>query len=477
MKPKKLIIAILCILLMFFGKFLPPIMGLSQLGMAALTIFVGTLVMMLAVDTVWSGFVTLLASAATGLFTFTQAVQTALGNSIFWFLIIGTMVLGAMERTGLLKRLAFSLIRRPFVRKSPWMFISAFLLSAYLTATLMNLTATVLLFLALCANMMQELKIEKGSPFAAQLMASIMIVCVMANGMTALGHSVPLVGISLFEGYQSLSIAQYSIVGFFIGLAALVLYILMLRFVFRMDAKCLANFDVSALVEVQGPMSKAEKIAACMFVGIILYWLVPSFIQNSLPGVYKFMNSQLSFIAPFIIALILMCLIHIDGKPMMDVKQEFKNVPWGPMFMIAIAMFLGSVIQNKDAGLVATLSAAAAPLFSGMSPVLFVGIISLLCIILTQFTSNTLCLMLAGSVAIALMGGGAIAGVHGGAMSLALGIAASCGFATAPGSAPAAILAGQGWIDSKYQMKMGFISAFAFWIMSLVAYVAAAAIY
>ena len=31
MKPKKLIIAILCILLMFFGKFLPPIMGLSQL--------------------------------------------------------------------------------------------------------------------------------------------------------------------------------------------------------------------------------------------------------------------------------------------------------------------------------------------------------------------------------------------------------------------------------------------------------------
>lgn len=224
-------------------------------------------------------------------------------------------------------------------------------------------------------------------------------------------------------------------------------------------------------------MSKAEKIAAFMFVGIILYWLIPSFIQNSLPTVYSFMNSQLSFIAPFIIALILMCLIHIDGKPMMDVKQEFKNVPWGPMFMIAIAMFLGSVIQNKEAGLVDTLSAAAAPLFSGMSPVLFVGIISLLCIILTQFTSNTLCLMLAGSVALALMGGGAITGVHGGAMSLALGISASCGFATAPGSAPAAILAGQGWIDSKRQMKMGFISAFAFWIMSLVAYVAAAAIY
>ena len=155
MKPWKKVLTIGCALLMLLGRFIPSFPGISETGMAVLSIFLGTILLFQFVDTGWSGFLCLLAVALSGLYTLPQLLQMALGNSIFWFIIFGTMTISAMEKTGLLKRMAQLLIRGKLVKGRPWVFITVFLLSAYIVAALMNLTATVLLFLALLAQLLE----------------------------------------------------------------------------------------------------------------------------------------------------------------------------------------------------------------------------------------------------------------------------------------------------------------------------------
>ena len=151
MKRWKIVLTACCALLMLAGRYIPAIPGISGDGMAVLSIFLGTILLFQFVDTGWPGFLCLLAVALSGLYTLPQILQTVLGNSIFWFIIFGTMTISTMEKTGLLKRAALLLLRGKWIKGRPWFFITSFFLAAYVVAAFMNLTATVLLFLALLA--------------------------------------------------------------------------------------------------------------------------------------------------------------------------------------------------------------------------------------------------------------------------------------------------------------------------------------
>lgn len=282
MKPWKKMLTIGCVLLMLLGRFIPPFPGVNETGMAVLSIFLGTILLFQFVDTGWSGFLCLLAAALAGLYTLPQLLQMALGNSIFWFIIFGAMTISAMEKTGLLKRIALLLIRGKLVKGRPWVFITVFLLSAYIVAALMNLTATVLLFLALLAQLLEKAGVEKRAALGGYMAMGVLLACCMSNGATALGHVIPLASMGLFEELQSLSVAAFSIAGFLTGLVGLGLYILAMRFLLRLDAAPLAGLAPEELDRELGPMSLREKVCMALLCFILLWLLLTGTMAASL---------------------------------------------------------------------------------------------------------------------------------------------------------------------------------------------------
>ena len=113
-----------------------------------------------------------------------------MGNSLLWFMMLNGVLISSIEKTGLYRRAALWIACRPITRKSPWLFLFALLLSCLLCGSLMNTTAVYLLFLALSTEVLQQLRVEKGHPFAGIFMIAVMAVSNISHAITPFGHSV-----------------------------------------------------------------------------------------------------------------------------------------------------------------------------------------------------------------------------------------------------------------------------------------------
>lgn len=470
MKKSKAILLAIALVLMFGAKYAPPILGLDEIGMATLGVFAGTILLLIGVDLIWPSFLSLFAFAFNGVYTLNESIRLMFGNSVFWFMLINGVVIGVIERTGLLKRVALGIACRPFTKRNPWLFLAAFYLSCFVCGSLMNTTAVALLFFAIAAEVLNVLGIEKGSRFGSLFMFGTLVFSNISHALTPFGHSVTMVGIQYFADYQGLNFLQYSLMGYLCGVLGLGLVLLALRFVFKMDVSPLTGFEAEQLVQQLGPVKPEEKLSAVLLGGIILWWMLPTLLQKPFPELYHFVSSQLGIVAPLFVALCLMCVIHVNGKPLMNISTDVKNAPWAACYPVGIALFLGTALSNEKTGIIPAVSGAAAPLCQGLSPLVFVGVITFLVMVLSNFSSCTLSVTIGALITTTLMGGGAITGVHGGAMSLALVISAQAAYATPPASAPAAIFSGLGWQDSSHQFRYGLFFGTIFWVVGMIIY-------
>lgn len=166
---------------------------------------------------------------------------------------------------------------------------------------------------------------------------------------------------------------------------------LILRFIIRPDVEKLKHLDIDALKVSLKPWSKQEITALVVYVAVIVMWCFPDVIGliPSLQGVSKWMSS-LGSAAPAMVAVGVLALISYDGKPMLDVKDCCKRLPWGNVFMMATVMGMGFVFGLDTVGVSAWIMKVVSPLMSGLSPHVFVLVVIIFITVMTDFVSNTL---------------------------------------------------------------------------------------
>lgn len=473
MTTKKWVLTIISLILLFGFKYFPPVMGLNPIGMATLGITIGTIILLLGVNMVWPTFLAILAFAVNGVYTLNQAISGTFGGSIFWFLLINGMVIGAIEKTGLLKRIALRLLCLPIAKKSPWAFITIYLGSILLLGSLMNTTAVVLLFLALGNEILDTIGVVKGGRGAAFGKVIIFSVCCLGNishAMTPFGHSNAIMTINYFNELGTPNLLQYSVVGYIVAAISLALYIVMMKTYGKLDVSYLTGFDPEVLRKDEKPMTTQEKIAGCVLTCIIFIWILPAIIQNPFPNAYKFLNSQLGIVAPLIAGMIILCLIPIDGKPIMNITDSLKTAPWAPAICVGISLYLGSAMQNEEAGMIDAFSATFTPICRNLPGFAFVALITFIVYVMTNFTSCALSTTVGSLISVALIQSGAVTGVNTMGLAFALTWACQAAIATPPSGAPGGILAGQGWITPGDQLKDGMIYNLILWFTGLIGY-------
>ena len=122
-------------------------------------------------------------------------------------------------------------------------------------------------------------------------------------------------------------------------------------------------------------------------------------------------------------------------------------------------MGLGSFMGNADIGIPAWMSSVLSPVFSNVSPFVFLAVMVLLADLMTNFTSNTVTasVMLAVALPLAM-------GIYGGRISVfvvatLVTSAANNGWTAPPASPTAAVVYGSEWVDTKSMMKWGLLTA------------------
>ena len=153
--------------------------------------------------------------------------------------------------------------------------------------------------------------------------------------------------------------------------------------VYKPDMTPLKN----VVIEEPPKISKQIKATLILIVILLVVTLLPSILPSAW-GLTVWLG-KFGTIGALSLVIAASLIIRIDGKQLVTMKDAAdKGLAWGPIFIMGTALLAAGALTDSSTGVVATLTQALSPIFTGMSPFVFAAVLILLTIILTNFLNN-----------------------------------------------------------------------------------------
>ena len=352
----KMIQTVIALLIMFVAGFIIPTWGpVTRMGVQYLCIMVGWIYLSIVTGgLLLSSVIALTACVIPGYYTAASIVTTTLGNSITLLMIFIFIMVYIFQKTKTGEFLVRWLLSRKVVNGRPYLFTAFFFLAIIVIGAVIGSFGIILLAIAILSAVSEV----TGMSIKDDWFRFLLLSTVALSGTTEVLF--PFKPYSVL--YMSIFDAQLNTIGTAcdgntwlitaIIMAALSFVFLMAlaRFVFKFDLTRMKELDVSVLqTEEFKKMSKKQVI---VLVSVILTFFYP-FILMLLPsesGVYLFLNNigQNLFMG-FVICLL--CLIHVDGEPIAEIGDVFKNgTNWQIIFAVGSVIAIGGAMAADVCG-------------------------------------------------------------------------------------------------------------------------------
>lgn len=202
-KTYQIVVIIIGLFLCFFGRFIPVSSGLSASGAQTLFIMVGGLLMWLLVGVDWTSLAVILALALIPELGMNKVAAGTLGNSTVFYLLLCFMLAKSLQATGVAHRLAVWFLTGSFSRKGAWCTIAMIFVSIFVLSSGLSSSSTIMIFLPILYEIFESLGYEKGKGdiFPAVMIASLAIICQIAQATTPISHAMTLIGFSSYNSY------------------------------------------------------------------------------------------------------------------------------------------------------------------------------------------------------------------------------------------------------------------------------------
>jgi Di- and tricarboxylate transporters len=457
----QLIVVILGVFLSFGTKYISPPAGLSQSGFEVVGILIASLLMWLVINIEWPSLFILFALMTIPELGVKTIAASSFGNTLVVFFITCFILASSLITTGVAKRIAVWCVTNNLSRKDPWLnvlmlFGGAFLLGLGLTAP-----GVLVIYFPIIYEVIEMAKYEKGEEVPKMLVLGTAIVTQTAMTVAPICHAVALQGMAMYNAYtgNTISVGTFAMIGLPTGVGIFALFYLICRFIWKPDLSKLKNVDHEAIKAKLGPMKLEEKIAVCAYLLVIIFWLLPGLIEY-FPKLAFMKQVENTF--PPIIAISLLCMIRINGKPVLDYDRAVKQeIPWKIIIFMAAIQAESLALADKKIGFPQWAESVLTPMFVNISPLAFEVLLIGFALIMTQFISNGITLAVIGSIGLPL----ALTIYHGQVNPLILTIlligASNCAFATPAATHAMALTSATGWVDTKKMAQYGSYAAIA----------------
>ncbi|NDV12397.1 SLC13 family permease [Crenobacter caeni] len=365
------------------------------------------------------------------------------------FLFLGGFILGlALERWNLHKRIALMTLRA--VGYQPRRQVAGFMIATGFVSMWVSNTATTIMMLPIGLSviglLMQDKETDEQEAFATALLLGIAYAASVGGIATLIGTPPnALLAAFLKDSYGvHIGFGQWMLIGVPVSVGMLAFtWWWLTRKGFTVDtgkAGSLIQRELDAL----GPMSRAEKMVAVVFVLTSLAWVFQPQLKALLPAVN---DTSIAMAA----ALALFC-IPVDAKKRVFLMswEHAAKVPWGVLLLFGGGLSLAGVISSS--GLAQWIATALGSL-SGLEGILLVLLVVGVIIFLTEVTSNTA----TAAAFLPLLGALAVAqGLPPEMLAIPAAIAASCAFMMPVATPPNAIVFGTGHMHIGAMIRNGF---------------------
>ena len=264
--------------------------------------------------------------------------------------------------------------------------------------------------------------------------------------------------------------AVYIVAAIIVGTVFMVCYSLLMKYVFRCDMsrlKTLNVHEIEALKETSDKFNLTQVIYLVAFLIGIAY----SFVLHFLPQD----SSAYAFLSPitqaiwFVLVIVVLSIVKINGKPLMDCKKFFKEgANWGFICTIGMFMIIGGALSAPDLGVRTWLTDVLTPLFSNMSFPMFMFVIVLICAIVTNFFSNMATGIIVSSITMPFIAVFASQGINPSVIATAIAYTSMCAYMTMAAAGPAPLLLGREGIETKFIWTRGLITLGVYVVVAVV---------
>ena len=454
--PLIMLLAALLLVAVFAG--MPPIGPLSRSATMLLGIFAASVLLWIVVGIEWPSLFCLFLLSLLPEISMSSLMTTSFGNPTICFLIFTFCCSHAVHNTPFIRRCAIGFLSLPISRKGPWYFLTTYFLSVLLLGSCMSTTVIVMIYLTINEEIFRILNLKKGDPLAVMMTAGLIIAASISGAITPIAHVFPLMAMSVYESIvgQSIGYGAYMAAGIPAGLVSLAGTMLIFRFLLKPDTARISEIDISAMKRSLPKADAREKLTVAIFFTIVFFWVAPDLLKGVFPTVCKAISAY-GTVTPPLIGMILLCVISIDGKPLLKMSEGMKAVPWPCIFMGGAALALGGAMTNGDIGLSEAVKQAIAPLAGRLSGFSLVALLVIVTALLTNVGSNmvTVTIVSAVGLPIAVGLGGS---VNPAAFAAVIGMMSTYAWATPPAMTTVVLGTGTGWATAADMAKYGFLA-------------------
>jgi sodium-dependent dicarboxylate transporter 2/3/5 len=378
----------------------------------------------------------------------TASESAAAYYSPILFLVLGGAIVAlAIERTGLHRRLALTIVSRG--GGGPAQMLFAFMAATALLSMIVSNTATTLIMIPIGIAVLRAAKVEPGHTqgFAGALAMGIAFAATIGGFGTLVGSPTNAIAVGIIDkatGYR-IDFLTWALYGIPLVLVCVPLCWAILMKVQRVSA---SDFDPAAARSGIGeacPWSTAEKRLVPLVALVVAAWVALAFVTPYLPK-----DSLTDGTIAIIGALLLFVIPDGTGRAILN-WDEANRAPWGVIMMFGGGLALAAGIGAS--GLADWLGVALQPL-RAVHPLLIAAVLVAIVIVLTEFASN----VATASAAIPVVAGViAATGIDPILLALPAAFASSWGFMLPSGTGPNAIAWATGHIALPRMLKAGFL--------------------
>ncbi len=376
-------------------------------------------------------------------------------NPLIFLFMGGFMIALAMQRWGLHKRIALTIVSA--IGTSPQAIVLGFMIAAAFLSLWVSNTATALMMLPIALSVVKlapvpaDATVEQAQSikaFGITLVLGIAYACNIGGVGTLIGTPPnALLAAYMLESHQvTIGFAEWMTVGLpLVVVGVPLIFLLLIKVLFPISLTSLPGGDdlIAEQRLALGPISRQESGVALVFVMTAGLWISRPWLENWVPGLS---DAGIAIGAAVTLFLIPAGPGHRGG--LLD-WETIRDLPWGILILfgggLSLAAAIGQTGLDEAIGQLVVI-------LGGWPTVLLVGLAVVLVILLTEVTSNT-----ATTAAFLPVLGAAAIGLGYDPLLFAApaAIAASCAFMLPVATPPNAVVYGSGLLTVPMMVRAG----------------------
>ena len=378
------------ILIMFGFGYLPALEPITPLGMKVLGIFIALLYGWTFVDQVWPSILGMIALSLTGYMSLNKLMAAGFGSNtimLMWFMLL---IAALVDSAGVSKFLATYFITRKPVLGKPWALITTFFFTTFIISAMTSTVPAIIVCWGILYSIIKQLGYKAGDSFTSFMVVGVVFCCLI--GLSLLPwKTVQMVVLGMFEtmaGYK-IDYLKYVAVTFPVSIAAIMLYVLVGKFVFKPDVRKLEQVTKDSFDPNDLKIDYKQKIIIGLLCALVFFLLIPSL----LPGAWTVTKVLKGLGAHGIAFLVLGILVFLrfDGISMINIRKCAGQMQWDSIYLTAAMLPFANALNAEATGINSFLIEKFNILFSGISPFLFIFLVIIIAMIATQFMNNAIC--------------------------------------------------------------------------------------